>query len=102
MFLWKKCCVCFVLTLLVFLNAKNNFCLYRLEDFYLYIFIRINIFYCDLLSALTKLMGEFLSYNCIALLDFSVIVSYFTLFIRFYYISDDGYLGSMACGYRYF
>ena len=90
MFLWKQCCVCFVLTLLVFLNAKNNFRLHRLEGFYLYIFIRINIFYCDLLSALSKLMGEFLSSNFIALLDFSVIGSYFTLFIRFYYISDEG------------
>ena len=88
MFLWKHYCV-FVLTLLVFLNAKNNFRLYRLEDFYLYIFIRINIFYCDL-SALAKLTGEFLSSNFIALLDFSVIGSYFTLFIRFYDISDDG------------
>ena len=75
MFLWKHCCVCFVLTLLAFLNAKNNFRLYRLEDFYLYIFIRINIFYCDLVSALAKLMGEFLSSNFIALLDFSVIGS---------------------------
>ena len=90
MFLWKQCCVCFVLTHLVFLNAKNNFRLYRLEDFYFYIFIRVNIFYCDLLSALSKLMGEFLSSNFIALLDFSAIGSYFTLFIRFYYISDDG------------
>ena len=90
MFLWKQCCVCFVLTLLVFLNANNNFRLYRLEDFYLYIFIRINIFYCDLLSALAKLMGECLGSNFIGLLDFSVIGSYFTLFIRLYYISDDG------------
>ena len=90
MFLWKQCSVCFVLTLLVFLNAKDNFHLYRPEDFYLCIFIRINIFYCDLLSALAKLMGEFLSSNFIGFLDFSVIGSYFTLFIRFYYISDDG------------
>ena len=38
----------------------------------------------------------------IALLKLLTSGPYFTLFIRFYYMSDEGWPGSMACSYRYF
>ena len=65
---------------------------YLVALYELNIFIRINIFFCHLLSALSKFMGESLRSNYIGFLGFSLLQflgQYLTLFIRFY-ISDNG------------
>ena len=55
----------------------------------LYIF-RIYIFYYDLLSALLGFMGGLSDFIFKALLKRFVSGPYFTKFIRFYYMFDDG------------
>ena len=57
----------------------------------IFIFFRIYIFYYDLLSAfLLGFMGGISNSIFIALLKLFVSGPYSTLFIRFYYMSDDG------------
>ena len=51
---------------------------------------RIYKFSCDLLLALLGFMGDISNSQFIYLLEFLVFDQYFTLFIRIYYISDDG------------
>ena len=66
--------------------------LFSFERFHLYMFglYRIYKFSCDLLLALLGFMGDISNSQFIYLLEFWVFDQYFTLFIRIYYISDDG------------
>ena len=66
--------------------------LFSFERFHLYMFdlYRIYKFSCDLLLALLGFMGDISNSQFIYLLEFLVFDQYFTLFIRIYYISDDG------------
>ena len=61
--------------------------LYKLEIF---IFFRIYIFYYDLLLALLGFMDGISNSIFLALLKLFVSGPYLALFIRFYYMSDDG------------
>ena len=76
-----------VLFFTLYFIYKENF-----EDFYLHTFIlfRIYICLCDLLLASFKFMGALADSHFIVLLTFFIIIQYFTLFIRIFFISDDG------------
>ena len=73
--------------------------LYKVE---IVIFFRSHIFYYDLLSTLLGFMGGISDSIFIALLKLFVSGPYFTVFIKFYYMSDDGQPGLMVCSYKYF
>ena len=72
---------------IVFPSLIYELFLYK-ED--IFIFFRIYIFYCDLLSALLGFMGGVSNSIFITLLKLFVSGPYSTLFIRFHYMSDDG------------
>ena len=68
----------------IFLDSYDDVCLY------IFILFKIYKFPCDLLLALLELMGGLADSQFILLLEFLLYNQYFTLFIRIYYITDDG------------
>ena len=62
------------------------------EDVYLYVFnlLRIYKFSCDLYLAILGLMGRLADSQFILLVESLIFNQYLTLFIRIYYITDDG------------
>ena len=65
------------------------------KSFYLYIFGLFRIFkmfkiYCDLLLTFLGFVDEISNNQSIFLLEILKLYQYFTLFIRIWYISDDG------------